>query len=233
LVNPYWKLHPVLISWTILGVMFSYVALILSMGIWSEARHRQLAREEMISTKPGNFSEYRSRWMLLGLPLIHVRFGRENGRTLPAKGWIACGVVAHGVLFACGGIAVGAVSFGGVAVGGIAIGGFTLGALALGGAAVGIFAQGGVALGYLASGGVAVAWLAASGGAAISHHLALGHVAVAQHANDATARAFIRNNLLFSHYTLLMNFIMLSSCLGVLPGLFYMRKRSRQLRAGR
>ena len=233
LVNPYWKIHPVLIAWTILGAMFSYALLILSMAVWSEVRHRQLAREEMISTKPRDFSEYRSRWTLFGLPLVHIRFGRENGQTRPAKGWVACGVVAHGVLFACGGIAIGAVSFGGIAVGGIAIGGFTLGLLALGGVAVGVFAQGGAALGYLASGGVAVAWLAASGGAAIAHHLALGHVAVAAHANDATARAFIRNNLLFSHYTLLMNFIMLSSCLGIVPGLLYMRKRSRQLRVGR
>src|SRR5204863_2015991 len=98
--------------------------------------------------------EYRSRWTLLGLPLIHIRMEcMQDGKTLPAKGWIAVGNIAYGVLFAFGGVAVGTVSLGGFAVGLVAIGGGGLGLLSFAGLALGVWAIGGAAVGYLASGG--------------------------------------------------------------------------------
>ena len=123
----------------------------------------------------------------------------QDGKTLPAVGWIAIGNLAYGVLFAFGGVAVGAVSIGGAVVGLVAIGGGALGLLSIAGVAVGVWANGGAALGYLASGGGAMGWLAAHGGAAVAHSFAVGGSAVAEHANDAAARAFIRGNVFFQY----------------------------------
>ena len=135
---------------------------------------------------------------LLGWPLIHIRFA-QDGRWVPVKAWIACGNIAYGILFAYGGVAVGAVSMGGVAVGAVTIGGCALGLLAFGGMGLGYFATGGLAVGYMACGGAAIAWQAACGGAAVAHDYALGGAVLAQHANDSIARAFMRNSVLLSH----------------------------------
>jgi hypothetical protein len=118
--------------------------------------------------------EYRSQAQLLGLPLVHVATSAiVDGRLRRgvAIGWIAVGDVAVGVLLACGGISVGAISVGGAAVGLLPLGGLALGALALGGIAVGVVAMG----------GAAIAWYAAVGGLAIAHDYAAGGLAIAQH----------------------------------------------------
>jgi hypothetical protein len=126
---------------------------------------------------------YRSGFELLGLPLVHVATGniendvRQRGI---ARGWIAIGDVAFGVLLSIGGIA-----FGGIAIGGVALGGLTLGGLALGG-----FSLGGLAVGYLAMGGLAVGIQGAVGGAAIAKEFAVGGLAIAEHANDSAAEKF-------------------------------------------
>jgi hypothetical protein len=68
--------------------------------------------------------DYRSRWTLLGLPLVHIQLEcRRGDRTVPAKGWIAVGNIAYGALFAGGGLAVAPISLSGFAVGLIALGG--------------------------------------------------------------------------------------------------------------
>ena len=126
---------------------------------------------------------YRSGFELLGLPFVHVAVGSmENGQWKRgiARGWIAIGDVAFGVLFSVGGVA-----FGGVAIGGLALGGITLGGLALGG-----YSIGGLALGYLAIGGLAVGFQGAVGGAAIAREFAIGGLAIAEHANDPAAERF-------------------------------------------
>jgi RNA polymerase sigma factor (sigma-70 family) len=243
LVGPYWTTHPVLLTWTFIGVSFGYGILIVCLAIWSINRQRRIGIEEAAKPLSNMFPdgsrpiaslyEYSSSWTFLGWPLIHIRFGREAGKRLPAKGWIAFGNVAYGILFASGGVAVGTVSMGGIAVGGVAIGGCTLGLLTFGGMAFGIFAVGGAALGYIACGGTAIAWQAACGGAAVAHNFALGGAALAQHANDGTARAFARNSALLSHAYLFVNLSILCSCLSMVPGFLYWRKQSRQQRADR
>ncbi len=81
----------------------------------------------------GNFPpaayEYRSRWSLLGLPLVHVRLGdRFDVLRGPVKAWIAIGSShAVGVIFASGGIAIAPVSFGGIAIGLLPFGAIGLG----------------------------------------------------------------------------------------------------------
>lgn len=132
----------------------------------------------------------------------------SGGRPTPvARGWIALGERAYGVLFAIGnvavgGIAIGAVSVGvisagGLAVGGLAFGGLTCGVIGIGGLGTGMFAFGGLALGWMAFGGGALAWRAAKGGVALAHDFAVGGYANAMHANDLAAKNFIEQGWLF------------------------------------
>ncbi len=154
---------------------------------------------------------WRTRATLLGLPLIHVNFGPIRSlqvrEAAVARGWIAIGDRAYGVLFALGNIACGAISVGGVSVGlvsvggvcagGLALGGLSVGAISFGGLALGGLAFGGLALGWEAFGGGAIAWRAAFGGLAWAHDYAVGGSAFAAHANDAVARTFIGQNWFF------------------------------------
>lgn len=117
--------------------------------------------------------EYRSTASLLGLPLVHIATGSlMDGRYQRgvATAWFAVGDIAIGVLFACGGVALGGISLGGAALGLLPIGGFALGVLAVGG----------LGLGIVAVGGAAFAWYAAIGGLAVAQHYAIGGVALAQ-----------------------------------------------------
>ncbi len=166
---------------------------------------------------------FRSQVTLLGLPLLDVNVsdpvppggtGRGDGPRV-ARGWIAIGDDARGVLLgvgskargfvAIGGRAVGVFSLGGVAVGLVAVGGLAFGVLAVGGLAVGGLALGGGGIGWqacgggavawdTACGGGAVAWHAAYGGAAVAHDYAVGGEASAWHANDEAARAVLMDH---------------------------------------
>jgi RNA polymerase sigma factor (sigma-70 family) len=166
---------------------------------------------------------FRSRASLFGLPLVDINVGDPSARGGPgrprerrvARGWIAIGDDARGILLAIGsravglvaigGIAVGGLSFGGMAVGLVAVGGLAAGGLALGGLGIGGIAFGGMALGWqacgggaiawdVACGGGAVAWHAAYGGGAIAHDYAVGGAAQAAHANDRAAEAVLLNH---------------------------------------
>jgi hypothetical protein len=148
---------------------------------------------------------------LLGLPLVEIRFGSSQPssddllrmrRLQVARGWIAIGERAYGVLFAMGNVAVGSIAVGGVfsaglvALGTINLGVFAIGALSIGvvgigGLGTGFFAFGGLAVGWFALGGCAVGWRAAKGGVAWARDFAVGSSATAAHANDQAARDFI------------------------------------------
>jgi RNA polymerase sigma factor (sigma-70 family) len=171
--------------------------------------HRQLARWEG--------RQWSSRWTLLGWPLVHINFGSpavhpaDTGVPMRkphiARGWIAIGDRAYGIVLAVGGIATGGIAFGGVSMGGIAfggasiglvgIGGFGAGLFAYGGCAVGVFAVGGLALGWLALGGAALALRGAQGGLALAFQFATGGLAIAEHANDDSAAAFVKQSSFF------------------------------------
>jgi len=170
---------------------------------------------------------YRSQSSLLGLPLIDINVSdpvftpnsSPADRPAPkqARGWIAIGDKADGILIAIGGVARGCIavgglalgifSFGGLAIGLVSFGGLAIGALAMGGGAIGGIALGGGAIGWQAGGGLAIAWDVASGGGAIAHHAAFGGGALAHdfavgggasalHANDAEAHAVLDNHWL-------------------------------------
>ncbi len=164
---------------------------------------------------------YQSRFRLLGLPLVDINVsdpaypGLQPPPRTHARGWIAIGDRADGILLAIGGVArgglafggvatgvvafggvaVGIVAFGGLAIGGIALGGLGMGGIAMGGLAIGWQATGGGAIAWdVACGGGAVAWHAAYGGGAIAHDFAVGGGVSALHANDDAARAVLENH---------------------------------------
>jgi zinc protease len=166
---------------------------------------------------------YRSETTLLGLPLIDVNLsapmppdGIEGSSSASrdteqrvARGWIAIGDDARGILLAVGstarglvalgGRALGVVSIGGLALGLVALGGLGLGVLGIGGLGAGVYALGGGAVGWRSVGGLAIAWDIACGGGAFARHAAIGGAAIAgdyaiggdaraRHANDEAAR---------------------------------------------
>lgn len=169
---------------------------------------------------------YRSEMTFLGLPLIDINLNApipppagkpadssdsDSGRRI-ARGWIAIGDDARGILLAIGstarglialgGRALGVVSLGGLAVGLVAFGGVGLGILGVGGLGAGAYALGGGAIGWRAAGGLAIGWDIACGGGAIAEHSAIGGLAIARdcaiggeaharHANDHEARTAV------------------------------------------
>lgn len=106
LARSYWKTHPVLPTWSFIGVTFVFVMLIGLVVFWSIGHMRRMNREGTGGSNSvvRNF-EYPSSVILLGWPLVHIRFAEDGGR-IPVKAWIACGNIARGILFAYGGVAV-------------------------------------------------------------------------------------------------------------------------------
>jgi len=209
LAGKYWTTQPLLAVLLVAVLTAGYVVGVLINVARNLRERRRLHAEvgptldpEMVALRARAWktTEYRSRWTLLGLPLIHLRIGRPAMEKLrPAVGWIAIGDMAFGVLFAAGGISVGGISTGGLSLGVIAAGGLAAGAIAWGGLAFGLWAVGGLAVGRLAFGGIAFAWHAALGGLSMAHDFALGDQALAAHANDEAARIALRSLRFFQH----------------------------------
>jgi len=103
---------------------------------------------------------------------------------------------------------------------------------AFGGLGIGFAAIGGAALGYVAFGGGAIGWLGASGSAALARHFAVGGSALAEHANDKAAQAFLHGSTFFRYapgFTYSM--IVLSFVLPPALSLYFKRWRQRNSEA--
>lgn len=214
----YISAYPGVFAGLLLALVTAYVAAAARMGAWANRMFRTFRAE--CAAPRGNQPvregwEYRSKLELLGLPLIHFRFNRLDGRRTPVKAWLAGGECAFGLLFAFGGLAVAPLSFGGIAIGLIPWGGAALGLFVIGGFAFGGWAFGGIALGWQAFGGCAIGLDAAMGGLAIARDFALGGVAEAAEMNNALASQFINGSLffrsaqIFSHYIAWLNLLWL------------------------
>ena len=114
--------------------------------------------------------EYRSKWNVLGVPLIHINIGR--GKKV-AKGIFAVGTIAYGV-FSFGGLSVGLFSFGLISIALLALGTIAVGGISMGAISIGYIALGALAIGVYALGGCAIAFNVAIGG------MAHGKVAIGQ-----------------------------------------------------
>jgi hypothetical protein len=209
-----------------------YVACLLAGSYWYSRRIRAI-RAELIAERPEmreraqHSSEqwnmqYRSRWKLLGLPLVDVQIGGTPELRIPvARGWIAIGAKAYGALFACGAIAIAPISWGACSVGIVSYGGL----------AIGVWAIGALAVGWKAVGVCAIAWSAAQGIVALAHDYASAITAFARHANDARAEAWFRHDRLFRAWAWVerhANWIWLLALVPMVP----IYRRAMQIRRG-
>ena len=194
----HWNTHRMAGTILVAGLPLLYVAVLLTIIFRFKRALDRVRKETESQLSPEEAArhaaawkthEYKSKWTLLGLPLVHVRTGRPRSEPLrPAIGWIAIGDFSIG-LISIGGIALGGISLGGLSAGLLSLGGVALGAFAFGGVSIGAWiAAGGLAIGWLAEGGCALAWHGAMGGMAVAHDYALGGSASALHANDEAAR---------------------------------------------
>ena len=193
------RVLPAAILWTAFGVLqVSFFVILIVQGIRVHRGVMQIRKtvREKDDPNPSRIRmwvnqqktiykgrSFRSQGSFLGVPWIDIQVSDRDENYVPktARGWIAVGDRANGILLGIGGIARGLVAFGGLAYGGLAIGGLAIGLIGLGGAGLGAFAIGGLAIGYQAFGGGAVGWDACGGGA-IGWHSAAGGGAIARHA---------------------------------------------------
>jgi MFS family permease len=183
------------------------VLVLASIVVWPVAilkvmRHMREVRSEERRKYPELFTdprdqvgspagEYRSKWTLLGIPLLRIRFASPDAGTPAVVAWFAGGDRAYGLICAWGAIAVAPLSVGSTAVGLIAIGNvsfglFSLGTIGVGWLAIGCASVGVKAFAWLSALGLSVA---SGGGFAVASLAAYAPVAFAEHANDDAARA--------------------------------------------
>lgn len=226
--------HMVLASW-IVGLVLPFALMLLANGIyWLRAPARFRAEIEVggVALSPGRpVWEHRSKFILLGQPLVHIRVGGGlTAAATPAKAWIAAGDLAVGRLFAMGGVAIAPVSIGGLAVGLLSFGGGAVGMITLGGLSFGGWAFGALAFGWQAFGGCAIAWNAANGGVAVAHDFALGGVARALQVNNWAARSQMRASLFFYYAPQALRHLAWLNLLWVIPMLVRWRIIARSRR---
>jgi hypothetical protein len=181
-------------------------------GFRALAGRRRYLAEVLAKQYAGNFPpatyEYRSRWGLFGLPLVHVRFGdRFDVLRGPVKAWIAIGSShAVGLIFASGGFAVAPISFGGIAIGLLPFGVIGVGLISIGAISFGVWSQGALAVGWQTAADCSLAWKAAAGGLAFAHDFAVGSIAHAAQANTKIAVQFFQQSWFFRTAQLIGNY---------------------------
>jgi RNA polymerase sigma factor (sigma-70 family) len=194
--------HHLVFSSLIIGFVLPFTTVLFAGGIFRLRAPRkflaELKAKGMTLNAAGPAWEYRSKFVLFGLPFIHVRAsGSLTVPVVPVKAWIASGDFAVGLLFASGNLAIAPVSIGATAIGLLSFGGCAIGLISLGGFALGIWSFGVVALGWQVYGVCAIAWHAADGSLAIAHNFAVGGFASALQANSDTARDFFAQTPFF------------------------------------
>jgi hypothetical protein len=206
----------------IIGLVLPFTFMVFASGIfWLRGPGKFLAelKAKGVTVNPASPAwEYRSKFVLLGLPLIHIRV--SGGLTVPVtpvKAWIAAGDCAVGLLFAFGSLAIAPVSIGGLAIGLLSFAGCAVGLFSLGGFSLGIWSFGALALGWQVFGGCAIAWNAANGGIAIAHDFAVGSIAHALQANNRAALSYLQPNLFFQYARLPLRYLAWLNLLWVIP----------------
>jgi RNA polymerase sigma factor (sigma-70 family) len=223
--------HPGLFAGVIFCLVTSWIPGIAIFLLWTRKVLRELQSQTVsVSSSKTTVFEYRSRATLLGLPLVHVRFGGTWANMQDVvKAWFALGDCAIGVIFACGGMAVAPICIGGFALGGVVFGGFAGGVLCYAGFGFGVWVVGGIISGLMAVGGCAFGWKAAFGGIAVAREIALGGVALATHANDSVANAFLQGSSFFQNaFVLVTRWLVPTSILAAIPSLLIWRATKKK-----
>ena len=201
--------HPALFAAAVIAFIVIYAGSIVGGIAWARSLRRSMLQraasvgDSAGALPPGKWAlshyERRSKIVLLGLPLYHVRIGsRSGGHVKPFAAWFAVGDYAIGGIFAFGAVAIAPISLGAAAAGILSLGGLSFGLLSWGGFAVGVWAVGGFAVGIQAFGAVAAGWHAAYGVMAVARDFAIGEsAAFARHANDSAAREMMARSPFF------------------------------------
>jgi len=213
--------HLIYSSW-IIGLVLPFTFVLFASGIfWLRAPRKFLAElaAKGVTVNPARSAwEYRSKFVLLGLPFIHVRVsGSLTVPVMPVKAWIASGDYAVGLLFASGNLAIAPVCIGASAIGLVSFGGCAVGLISLGGFSLGVWSFGALAFGWQVFGACAIAWNAANGGIAIAHNFAVGSIAHALQANNQAALSYLQSNLFFQHARLALRHLAWLNLLWVIP----------------
>jgi len=225
---PLLKSRPMLSAGLLVGSAIIYLSFGAALTLWVRRSLRKIGPDKSVESHSAPpltpIFEYRSRFSLFGWPLVHIRLrgGLERG---PVKAWIAAGDAAIGLVFAFGAIAVAPISFGGFAVGLLTLGGVAIGVVPFGGFSFGLYALGALAVGWHAFGGCAIAWTAADGAVAVARDFAVGGVALARHANDTVAEAFIHGSTFFQYALLAMRYVQWLNLIWLLPLVLWWHKK--------
>ncbi|MBI5396269.1 MAG: RNA polymerase sigma factor [Verrucomicrobia bacterium] len=224
------KTHPEFFAVLVISLGAACTVFAVVTMLWASRQERRFHLDETASrVEPVTPAfEYRSKLGLLGWPLVHIRLrgGLERG---PVKAWIAAGDAAIGLVFAFGALAVAPISVGGIGIGVLSISGLSLGLVSLGSLSFGVWALGGFAMGWQAFGGCTVAWTAAQGGVAVACKFAVGSVALASHANDLAARAFLHDSVFFQAAGIVIRHVVWLNVMWLLPlVLWWRRHRGRR-----
>jgi RNA polymerase sigma factor (sigma-70 family) len=223
------KTSPSLFAGSMIGLILGYALLVGVFAKWFFRAVKELPAEPKLVAAEAKLNspmwEYRSRFQLLGLPFIHIRFGRWGGGLRrdrkPVKAWIAVGdTFSFGVLFAYGGMAIAPVSMGAISIGLFSMGAMAIGVLAAGGFGFGVWALAPFAVGWQAFGDCAIAWNAAWGDKyAVAHHFAIGGTAHAAQANTEFVQDVLMSNPFFRFYYMRVNvaFRIMLSWIWVVP----------------
>jgi len=173
--------------------------------------------------------EYKSKFTLLGTPLIHIQFGMQENNDKPAFGWIAGGSYAHGLLFAWGGVAIAPISVGIVSFGIITIGAVGFGLFSTGTVAIGFVAFGASAIGYKAYASLSsLGWESAfSSGFSIAKEGAIGPIAYATQVNNEQALELTNLTLFTQSFQWILAVMAL---LVILPSIWYANKVKQRMR---
>lgn len=174
--------------------------------------------------------EYKSRFCLAGIPLLHFRFGMPEQGDKPVVGWIAGGDYAYGVLFAWGGIAIAPVSVGIISVGLISVGAVGIGLFGLGTIGIGVIGFGASAIGYKAYASFsAFGWNSAFSGIgfSIANEAAIGPFAFAKHINNEKAGEMVNLTIMGQSYLWILAMIAL---LVIVPAVLHSNKVRQRMR---
>ena len=219
----------------VLGFVVSYIVLVVSMLTRTQRLRAQerifnpnafLGQADQVGSKQ---REYKSRFCLAGIPLLHFRFGMRESSDKPVVGWVAGGDQAYGLLFAWGGVAIAPVSVGIVSVGLISIGAVGAGLIGIGTVGIGIIGFGASAIGYKAYASFsALGWDSAiSGGFSIAKEAAIGPMAFAKHINSEQAAELANLSTLNQSYLWVLGVM---AVLVIVPAVWHSNKVRQRMR---
>jgi len=220
----------------VLGMVLSHIILVIRML----RQLRRLRAEERLFNPQAFQSEadqigakqreYKSRFCLAGIPLLHFRFGMPEHGDKPVVGWIAGGDYAYGMLFAWGGVAIAPISVGIISVGLISVGAIGIGLFGLGTIGIGIIGFGASAIGYKAYATFsALGWNSAFTGIgfSIANEAAIGPFAFAKNINNEQAGEMVNLTIMGQSYLWILAAI---AILVIVPAVWHSNKVRQRMR---